>query len=67
MAGTVTGRRVLREWLGRTRVYDSAWDMNERQHAYNEGMREAGLLLLRDLQLYAPEHLPFVLWGSDDV
>ena len=49
------GRALLCRQLEHSGFFDSTWNLDARQHAFNEGRRSEGLWLFRELQEADPE------------
>jgi hypothetical protein len=59
--GTANGRNVIRRILINTGVFGNAFDVNDRQHAYNEGRRSVGVALINELKEVAPDTFQLLL------
>ena len=55
ICGTIPGRAYLWEQLEWCHVFTESYDDNPQRMAHNEGQRSAGLRLLADIMIAAPE------------
>ena len=52
---TEPGRRVVSRWLGLARIYQTSFAGQSNQTIFNEGMRNMGLIMLREADEACPD------------